>query len=415
MNNCPKCGNPLQAGISSCPICGTNISLGAPAPTTENQKTNITVSSVGGPVNKAPVTNTVAEPTVTPVATKEVVASPVSVQGPQNVGVSPTPVAQAPVAPAKTGEVPAQAPAPVAASQTSQVEQVADPTTLAPTIEKIEMATPVPSIPASLTTPTANLEVTSNEPTKPEVVIASPKKNNKKTILIVVLLLAVVGAGAFFFLKGSSLSGGKNNTPPANNNNLVATSVSSNGYKFKLQDGWLINEDGKNVIVVNSSETVAIKLDHSKGNITDIDKNLITSYLNQYPVYKESEVSETKISAKDAFLVNTNINELPVQIYFIGGGTNLTLGVTIVYQSNDSKTKYEAEVTELIGTISYSDDSLKAISTIDMYKDAFNIYTGVTNYNQQPNVDENTTDPNTNQNNEQNNNPENTTPPVAEQ
>ena len=33
MNNCPKCGNPLQVGTESCPICGTNTSASAaPAP-----------------------------------------------------------------------------------------------------------------------------------------------------------------------------------------------------------------------------------------------------------------------------------------------------------------------------------------------------------------------------------------------
>ena len=32
MNNCPKCGNPLQVGTNSCPICGTNILAAAPAP-----------------------------------------------------------------------------------------------------------------------------------------------------------------------------------------------------------------------------------------------------------------------------------------------------------------------------------------------------------------------------------------------
>ena len=75
---------------------------------------------------------------------------------------------------------------------------------------------------------------------------------------------------------------------------------------------------------------------------------------------------------------------MPVQIYFINGGSNLLIGVTIVYQSNDSKTKYEASVTQMIGTLSFADDSIKALDTINMYSNIFNTYNSIINYHETP-------------------------------
>ena len=124
--------------------------------------------------------------------------------------------------------------------------------------------------------------------------------------------------------------------------------------------------------------------------------------------------------------------EAPIQVYFIGGGNNLTIGATIVYVSAETKTKYEAEVTEMIGSLSYSDESLKAITTIDMFNGAFGVYNGIVahsqNNQQQPTTPEEPATPeipNENQNGqeqpvvenqEQNNNSQdNPETPVTEQ
>jgi hypothetical protein len=88
---------------------------------------------------------------------------------------------------------------------------------------------------------------------------------------------------------------------------------------------------------------------------------------------------------------------MPIQIYYINGGSSLTLGATIVYQSGDSKEKYVTPVTELIGTMTYSDESLKAISTIEMYSTIFGTYKGVfehTTTNQTP-TEQNPNNPST--------------------
>ena len=108
-----------------------------------------------------------------------------------------------------------------------------------------------------------------------------------------------------------------------------------------------------------------------------LNKATVENYYTKNTTLTDAKVEETKISAKDAYLINTASGEIPVQVYYINGGTSLTVGATIVYQSSASKEKYEAEVTELIGTISYSDDSLKAISTIEMYSNIFGTYNGV--------------------------------------
>ncbi len=134
----------------------------------------------------------------------------------------------------------------------------------------------------------------------------------------------------------------------------------------------------------------------------NLNENIIAGYYNSNASFKDTNVNATKISAKDAYLVNTASGSLQVQSYYINGGNNLTIGATIVYQSAASKEKYETAVTELIGSISYSDDSLKAISTIEMYSEVFGAYKGVFNYNvptEAPSVEDPSL-PNVEQNNE---------------
>ena len=139
-------------------------------------------------------------------------------------------------------------------------------------------------------------------------------------------------------------------------------------------------EDGQNVVVTNINGTVAIKLDHNSTSLESITKETIEGYFQNRTEFSNTKVSETTISAKKAYLVDTNINSAPVQVYFISGTSSLTIGATVVYQSEESKTKYEAEITKMIGTLTYSDESLKAMDTLEMYANIFNVYNGVMNY-----------------------------------
>ena len=185
------------------------------------------------------------------------------------------------------------------------------------------------------------------------------------------------------------MGGTKKQVPKNNNIALETIAVSSNGYKFSLPKTWFLAEDSKNVVITNEDSTVSIKLDHSENSISNINETVIKKVIDSHEEYTDSNITEIKISAKDAYLVNTTVNNMPVQIYFINGGSNLLIGVTIVYQSNDSKTKYEADVTEMIGTLSYADESVKALDTINMYSQIFNIYNSVINYHE-PVVEETT-------------------------
>lgn len=419
MNNCPKCGNPLQAGVTSCPICGTNISststeqnavkkevqTATPAPAANTVKVESVASTAPKVENQAVSQEAkTAEPVKVEPVKQEEVAAPVQQATPTGAVAPQEAVTAAPIQPTSPKE---PAPQPTPAPQ--PVQPTVAP--IAPTTQNVATPSQTPDIPKSLIeNDPAVAQVAAAFKPKPEVQDEPKKKGKKgkKGLLLVLLLVIVVAAGGFIYMNMLS----KPSTPAQNQNQpsklVGATSVSSNGYKFSLTKEWLVNEDGTNVILTNTEETVAIKLDHSASNISNISKEMIENYINKSSLYKDIKVSELQISAKNAYSIDANYNDLPVQIYFIGGGTNLTLGVTIVYQSADTKNKYEALITEMVGTISYSDESIKAISTMDMYSEIFSTYRGVIN-------SQNTTEeepPSDEENNEENKENQNENTPI---
>lgn len=411
MNNCPKCGNPLQAGVTSCPICGTNISststeqnavkkevqTATPAPAANTVKVESVASTAPKVENQAVSQEAkTAEPVKVEPVKQEEVAAPVQQATPTGAVTPQEAVTAAPIQPTSPKE---PAPQPTPAPQ--PVQPTVAP--IAPTTQNVATPSQTPDIPKSLIeNDPAVAQVAAAFKPKPEVQ-DEPKKKGKKGPLLVLLLVIVVAAGGFIYMNMLS----KPSTPSQNSNQpsklVGATSVSSNGYKFSLTSEWLVNEDGTNVILTNTEETVAIKLDHSASNINNISKEMIENYVDKSSLYKDTKVSELQISAKNAYSIDANYNDLPVQIYFIGGGTNLTLGVTIVYQSADTKNKYEALITEMVGTISYSDESIKAISTMDMYSEIFNTYGGVIN-SQNTSEEETPSDEENNEENKENQN-----------
>lgn len=440
MNNCPKCGNPLQVGITSCPICGTNVASNqgtTPSPMKEETSTtpgaNVTPAST--PVQNSPQNQNMAQVTPTPQPTNSVSQSPTnkvvaSVATPpgQNISVAPktenrvsieptavqrnvenvapnptvAPVQNIPSAQNASGINVASVGTPVSNIQVTPTNSL-PPTGITPTAEGMPST---PGIPTSLnpynvmTPEIQNLEASSSN-TKVE----KPKKSmNKKTIVAVfaVLLILIIAAGLYMTM-GKSF-GKKEKANTENKTEIATTSVVSNGFKFELQDGWLLSEDGNNVIITNATESVALRLSESATNITDITEETIKAQIASNDSFKDTEVESTQIGARDSYVVNTKLNEtLPVQIYFIGGNSTLTLGVTVIYQSNEAKDKFEPSIVDLIGTISYSDESKKAISTIGMYSDAFNLYNNIVTNKPLP------VDPNNSENQE---NQE--TPPVSE-
>ena len=384
MNNCPKCGNPLQVGTTSCPICGTNIASAVQPVQNENGKTTVTVASVAKAVPTSNVANTSsAQPTqVAPVAqATQPAQTQVVQQATTTQTTQPLPeqtVAPQPVQPVEKPVVePTQNVAPVAPTTEAKEQVPIDPNSIAPVIQPIEMSSPVPSIPSSLS--------------ESSTVVNAPVENKKsketkkinKNILVIAGILAVVIIAAVLMMNIKPKTNLNNNAVNNKNSTAEITAVSTNGYTFNLENGWLITEDGTNVIVTNKEETVAVKLNYTKDNLETISKSTIESYFASRTDFTNTEVIDTTISAKQTYLVNTQINQAMVQVYYINGGSNLTLGAVAVYQSSDTKEKYEANVTELIGSLSYSDESLKAINSMEMYSNIFNVYNGVFQYQQQ--------------------------------
>ena len=354
MNNCPKCGNPLQEGVKSCPICGTNIDE---------------VKKEEAPAQAAPAPQPAAQPASEPAPAPAQPAAPAPEAKPAES--APAPAAQPAAQPAPVAQPTETTPAQPAPAQAEAPAAVAPVSTaaIAPEVSTVDGGSPIPSIPSSITSAPSDVPLVENTTTK-------KKKGGSKKILLVLLLLIIAGGGAYYFLM---MKKPKVN-PNANNHvSLAVTQAASNGYKLKLADGWLISEDGKNVIVRNEEETVVMKLEHSEANLANTDKEAIEALLKNNPTYTKVEVTETSISGRTAFLVDTEINSLPVQIYFINGGTTLTLGATIVYQSSETKTKFEAAVTDMVGTIAYSEDSVKALETINQYSTMFAVFRGVSN------------------------------------
>ena len=221
---------------------------------------------------------------------------------------------------------------------------------------------------------------TTQAPTSTTTEATGTKKKGSKTPLLILLVVIVVAAIGMFLMNGNLGGTGGGAPAPAPSTEIASSLATSNGFKFNLQEGWMIQEDGSNVIVTNTDATVAIKLESIKSKFSKINQTTIEGYYALNNTLTETKVEETKIGGKDAYIVNTKSGEIPVQMYYINGGSSLTLGAVIVYQSEDSKEKYIASVTELIGTMSYSDDSLKAISTIEMYSTIFGTYKGVFDY-----------------------------------
>lgn len=503
MNNCPKCGNPLQPGTSSCPICGTEIE-GVSSATTQ-----MTVASVAKPTTTVAPTIQVATPQATqqqpapqpiavvqgqqgvPVQTQNVAVSQtpiapqlsnneVQVVTPQVVSVdeatpvasnvSAEPVAQPAPAVVTTpvvvqtdnGDasasqqeviVPAQAPVdvqqpPVVAPQvettpTVQAPQVQPtpgsvqapvPVVTEPVVQSQPVATNVAPAPVATQAPTSSVEqvATPNETqsvsqpsgivnTQPEfsqpapVAISpqdanssqsvvqdtktsavtddkkvkkekGPKKPlNKNVIIIAVFVLAVAGIGIFMLTKSSKKGPVNPSTAPVA---LKGDTVTSNGYKFTLAEGWIITEGNGNVIVSNpinseskkEAATVQLRLTHADSNIEEITEDVLKKYVENNDKLVDAEIVKKEISSKDAYLINAKVNDLPVQIYFIGGGTRLLLGVTVVYDNNEAKDNNEKVVLQMVETLSYSDDSIKALDVVGMYKDVFDIYGNVIDY-----------------------------------
>lgn len=456
MNNCPKCGNPLQQGTTSCPICGTAIASNS------NVATQMTVASVSAPVQNdnnvivaqpvqpqvpSQVTPVVipqsAEPQIAKVPQQEPIPVVVTedVVEPQKVDVQPQMEMQATIqsvqpevsqqvveptvvqvsAPEMAFQKPEQVPQtvqqvvpqqmnpvqqPVSTIQVEQQPQVVGeqpvqnvvPVQVVQSNEQVVSQGPVvvstnetqpvqnTSVPVQNNVPINNVgtEKVADAKVKPDKKEKTKKEKKpfNKNILIILAALIVVALAGCYMMFGNKKTGGQNGNGEDKKVSLGDNVVSSNGYKFTLADGWIVTEGNGNVIVTSTENdsTVRMKFSHSTANIENIDEELIQKYVDNNDNIKDAKIEKTSISDKNTYILNANINDLPTQTYFIGGGSRLLIGVTVIYDSADTKKDKEPYVKEMIGTLSYADDSLKAINVVDMYRDIFSVYGGVVTY-----------------------------------
>lgn len=344
MSNCPKCGNPLQEGITTCPICGTNIA--------EN---------------------------VTP--DKNISATPVA---PSNENTSKSveqkPLQNNPVVNETTinKEVPTQNETTTNLAENKSNEETNNQVKPSNSIGVVEPEGNTKKddvvIPTSLTKEAKEDAVSTLTPAKPTPQKPKFKLNmDKKTIMVIAAVFVFIIVIIVFI----TFNGGKTtkvNNNPSNQATVAKETISNNGYKLKIENNWECNSAENGIIITNPDESIAIKIVNTNASIDTVNESIIKEVLSQNTTFENTVVNETSINAKKSYLINGKIENYPVQVYIISGGENLMIGATIVYQSDETKNKYEASITEIIGSLTYENDEVKALDTLKMYENIFSIY-----------------------------------------
>lgn len=444
MNNCPKCGNPLAPGVTICPICGTNTrSTINNQPVQPAQQVQPKIEPIAPSVqNHQAVTSVPNQQTVN--ISSQPVQNTQSIQNTvvpaQPLTTKPLPNQQPPISNGVIATPPVQTPSNPLPQNTIKSDQVNNTVTnannfRASTLEPQPSITPninpqrtvnIQQPPTTFTqtptqiTPNLNSMTPVNQTQQPVSNIRSStttktvsepkdkktKKNlklNKNTLIIIVAVVIIAIFMIFALNNNKNKSNGANNNNPDDNSQtptIVKKDVITSGFKYKLEDGWLVQNAGTNVIIKNAKENVIIKLEQYAYNLSTLNKDNISSYLTSDTTVEDLTVDETQIGGKSSYLINAKISETQstdsnkynVQYYLINGGPELTLGATVIYLSNEAKTTYEGTVVTLLGSLSYSDGSQKALESIETYYEAFNLFSRIirnSNYQEQ-NIDTNT-------------------------
>ncbi len=330
MNNCPKCGNPLQPGVSTCPICGTMINQapaaqpapGAPAPV--------------APVPPAPPAGVPVQPAVTPMAQP---AAPAPGAMPMQGGVptptapgTPVPPPPAPAAPVPPPPAPG-APAPGA---------------------------PAPGTPAALA---AQAQATASVPAPPE-----KKKSNKKLFIIggIVAAVVVVASIVIILINNNSSSAAPTQPTSTQPAPVVArtTTVSVGNYDFQRPEGWSNSESSGYVYITKDDESVVIVLNKTSTSLEHATVDSMKAAAAGQRL-KDPEVQEMTVGDKKAFFLSATYNELPVEYYYIDYNT-ATVIVSVVYTKEEYKDTSSGEVANIVNTIVYN-ESTKAADTYNNY------------------------------------------------
>lgn len=398
INNCPKCGNPLQEGITYCPICGTNIlsQTVAEQPVAQEQTMNVQPTDIIQPVVEQQMTTNPQQPMVE----QDAPIQPVEMQTEQVQPVEP--VMEQPVTPVQpftqmqqeeqvqpvqetTIENIAPVVNPIAeqpVAENTTVEPVVQGTItpsladLAPAIRQEVSTNPVPNVPASQIEVNASSSEDKASKNKKQGMSFNSNKKMIVAAVVAVVLIAVVG----FFLSGSNLGKPTTQQPQPQEVAIETKDIITNGYKIELEEGWVLEEDNYNVIVKKEDDSVIIKFEHTTGDMASLEKENVTKFFEEQIYIRNVSVERTTISGKDTIIANcdyqpsNSATKYPVQYYYINGGTNLIIGATIIYQDETSKEENASTITKMFGTLTYTDESYKAVTTVNMYQGIFNLY-----------------------------------------
>ena len=357
ITNCPKCGNPLTPGTTVCPVCGTPVGMQTPSSPANNVEGQAQSTPVA-PVNNVGVQARTISPIIQPTAP----------------AIEPTPVQ--PLQP--TNDV-----VPIAQGAPVQPTPAATIDALAPTIQPTVQPTVIPSaVPTSTPTVTPGVVQSQPETKKGKMKV---KLNNKTLIIILVAFLII--CGVFIFLKDKGGTKKVTNKPTTAVETVEQKDVVANGFRFKVENDWIVQSNSDNTVVTNSNGTVVVKLESYSFNLASIDKDKLQANFNDLGneynpnkvIVSDVNITENKIASKDGYLVNAKVTEddskqYAAQYYFINGGSDFTIGATVVYSTEEAKTNNEGKITSLLNSMSYVNDTNSIITLINKNYRAFSVY-----------------------------------------
>ncbi len=315
-NNCTKCGNPLQAGTTICPICGTNN------------------------INTKPATPAPAAPAVAP-------AAPVTP--------APAPVGNQTVAPA--------APAPVVTSAAP-----AAPAAPAP----VENPTVAPTAPVAAD---KDAKKGAKEPKAPK----EKKPINKKLLIIVGIVAAVIIIGAVVAMiiinnSSSTPEPVDNSSEKAQKTvSSVGSKVSINNYEFLLPPNWNVDTTSGTTAIVNKEVSTIVQFSSVSGDVNDSLKEYIQGKLTSQG-YENLDVQSKKIGNKEAIVAKAVKagSEIQYDFYYIAN-SNLVVGAAVVYTNSEARTQNNNTVERIMQSLSFS-GTVNMISEISMYRSVITDY-----------------------------------------
>ena len=369
MNNCEKCGNPLQPGLTTCPICGTTAKSLEAAITAQPMNNEPIEALDEPPIASAPLaTAAPAAPTpAQPMDINPAPAAPITPAQPMDIGAPATPVPLPEGTP--SFEAPQQAAAQPAmftdAGFTGMGINAATPSSQPVTLD----------VPASAATPAPATPQQSNPQPEKNTAPKKEKKTNNTLLLIIVAIASLgLGVGAGFIINSSMTK-----PAPAPTEEVVATNeTSENGYTFNIEEGWTPTTIGGKLIITNKDDDVTLRFSNNSGQFTNINASNIEVSLATKEGYTEVTAEKTTLGERDVVIANAQNGDLYVQYYYTAHDVSNIIYVTVIYETKEAKDANEDKVKAIIESIKYTEEIQNAIEAISsnsqIYDDSTSLY-----------------------------------------